>query len=93
MKNIKLFIFFPLFLFAGIKEEIIKFYKKTYPNIQIIKITSHPALPKHYKKVKLLLNPKMSYGNILVDGKYYYIKIKAKLPVYKSLRIIKKILL
>jgi len=90
MKNIKLFIFFPLFLFAGIKEEIIKFYKKTYPNIQIIKITSHPALPKHYKKVKLLLNPKMSYGNILVDGKYYYIKIKAKLPVYKSLRIIKQ---
>jgi flagella basal body P-ring formation protein FlgA len=86
----KKLLFLPIFLFAGIKEEIINFYKNKYPNIQIQKITSHPSLPKQYKKIKFLINPKMPYGNILIDGKYYYIKIFAKIPVYKSTQIIKQ---
>ncbi|WP_457560037.1 hypothetical protein, partial [Caminibacter sp.] len=91
MKSKKLILLFlPVFLFASVKEEIISFYKKTYPNIKILEIISHPALPKHYKKIKFLLNPKMPYGNVLIDGKYYYIKIKAKIPVFKATQIIKQ---
>ena len=86
----KIIFLFPFFLFADIKSEIVNFYKKKYPNIKIMNITSRPALPKKYKKIKFLLNPKTPYGNILIDGKYYYIKIKAKIPVYKSIRIIKQ---
>ncbi len=83
-------IFLPLFLFAGVKEKIISFYKQAYAGIKIQKITSHPALPKHFKTLKFLFNQKSPHGNILIDGKYYYIRIKASLPVYKATRIIKQ---
>ncbi|QCI28506.1 flagellar basal body P-ring formation chaperone FlgA [Caminibacter pacificus] len=80
----------PLFLFASVKSEIINFYKKTYPNIIIEKITANPALPKHYKKIKFLLSPKQNSGSIIIDGKYYYITIKAEIPVFVATSIIRQ---
>ena len=77
-------------LFADIKSKIIKFYKKEYPQIKIISIKSNKALPEKYKSIKFLFTPKNSYGSIKVDNKYYYIKIKAKIPVYIATQIIKK---
>ena len=46
--------------------------------------------PKHYKTVKFLFSPKSPYGNIKIDDKFFYIKIKAKIPVYKATQIIKQ---
>ena len=90
MKKTKLLFLIFTFSFADVKKEIIKFYKKEYPTLHIQKIISQPSFPKRYKKIKLLLNPKMPYGNVLIDGKYYYIKLKATLPVFKTLKIIKQ---
>jgi flagella basal body P-ring formation protein FlgA len=76
-------------LFANINQKIINFYKSFYPDIKIIKISSSPTLPKHYKKIKLFLNPKLSSGLIRVDNKYYSIKIKAKIPAFVAIKTIK----
>jgi len=86
----KFLIFFPLFLFASINQKIINFYKTYYPNIKIIKITIHPAPPKKYQNIKILFSPKSTSGNIKIDNRYYFIKIEAKLPVFKSKEIIKQ---
>ena len=77
----KLIIFlFPLLLFASVKEEIIKFYKSHYPTIKIIKISSNKPFPKHYKKIDFkLANYKMPSSTLIIDGKYYFYKIKALL--------------
>lgn len=89
MKIIKLLFLFPLFLLADINKEIINFYKQYYPEIKIKKITIRPAPPKHYKKIKFLLSPKRNFGNIQIDGKFYYLKIKAFIPVCITEHIIK----
>ncbi|WP_456471411.1 flagellar basal body P-ring formation chaperone FlgA [Caminibacter sp.] len=85
-----IFLILPLFLFASVKEEIVNFYKKTYPKINIISITSNKPFPKTYKSIKILLCAKSASGNILIDKKYYFIRIKATIPVYKALKIIKQ---
>ena len=86
----KLILLFPLFLFASVKEEIIKFYKSHYPTIKIIKISSDKPFPKHYKKIDFkLANYKMPSSTIKIDGKYYFYKIKAKIKVYIANRVIK----
>ena len=85
----KKLIFLPLFLFASINEKIITFYKNYYPKIEIKKIIIRPTPPKNYKNLKILLSPKRSFGNIKIDNKYYYVKIKAFLPVCKATEIIK----
>ncbi len=92
MGNIKLKIiifFFPLFLFASINEKIISFYKKTYPNIQIKSIKIIPSPPKRYKKLKISINPKLPGGSIKIDGKYFYVRIKALIPVFVTTQIIR----
>ena len=86
----KFLIFFPLFLFASINQKIINFYKTYYPNIKIIKIYIRPAPPKKYKNLKILFSHKSTSGNIKIDNRYYYVKIQAKLPVFKAKEIIKQ---
>ena len=82
-------IFFPIFLFASIKTKIIHFYKKYYPNIKIEKIKIYPTPPKKYKKIVFYLSPKRSFGNIKINNKFYYIVIKAKIPVCITTQIIR----
>ena len=82
-------LFPPLLLLADIKKEIINFYKQSYPAIEIKDITIRPAPPKRYKKIKFLFSPKRSFGNIKIDNRYYYVKIKAKIPVCISTQVIK----
>ena len=90
MKNKKwIFFLFPLFLFADIKKEIINFYKQYYPQIEIENITIRPAPPEKYHSLKFLLSSKRNFGNIKIDNKYYYVKIKAKIPVCIATEIIK----
>jgi len=96
MKNRKLtiFLFFFLilsftFLYANINKKIIKFYKSYYPNIEIKKIKINPSPPKKYKYFKIMFSPKSSSGNIKIDNKYYYVRIKAFLPVFIANSIIK----
>jgi flagella basal body P-ring formation protein FlgA len=92
MKSEKLLlIFLPLFLFASAKQELINFYKKHYPNIEIISIYTQKPFPKKYKKISFkLANPKMPSGNLIIDNKYYFYRIKAKLKVYTANKVIKK---
>jgi len=91
MKNEKwIIIFLPLFLFASINDKIVSFYKKTYPNIEIKKIQITPNPPKTYKHLKILINPKRPSGNIKIDGKYFYVKIKALIPVFVSTQVIRE---
>jgi len=96
MKNRKLkiklfFLFLPIFLFASVKNELIKFYKKYYPNIEIISIYTQKPFPKKYKTISFrLANPKFPSGNLIIDNKYYFYKIKAKLKVYIANKVIKK---
>jgi flagella basal body P-ring formation protein FlgA len=92
MKSEKLFlIFLPLFLFASVKDELINFYKKHYPNIEIISIYTQKPFPKKYKHISFkLANFKQPSGNLIIDGKYYFYRIKAKLKVYAANRVIKK---
>ena len=86
----KLILLFPLFLFASVKEEIIKFYKSHYPTIKIISISSIKPFPKHYKKIDFkLANYKMPSSTLIIDGKYYFYKIKAKIKVYVANKVIK----
>jgi flagella basal body P-ring formation protein FlgA len=47
-------------------------------------------LPKHYSKIEFLFSPNSSSGTIKIDSKFYYIKIKAKIPVYKATKIIRQ---
>ena len=82
-------IFFPLFLFASINNKIISFYKKIYPQIEIKMIKLTPTPPKRYKNLKILINPKLTSGNIKIDGKYFYVKIKALMPVFVTTQIIR----
>jgi len=37
-----------------------------------------------------LLNPKQNSGSVKIDGKYYFVKIKAKLPVFVAKKVIYK---
>ena len=96
MENKKLkiklfFLFLPIFLFASVKNELIKFYKKYYPNIEIISIYTQKPFPKKYKTISFkLANPKFPSGNLIIDNKYYFYRIKAKLKVYVANRIIKR---
>lgn len=89
MKKIILLFFFFLTLYANIKTEIIKFYKSYYPNIEIKEIKITPTPPKKYKNLKILFSPKTTSGNIKINNKYYYVRIKAFIPVYVANTIIK----
>jgi len=91
MKNEKLLIFISLFsfLYANINDKIIEFYKSYYPNIKIENIKISPTPPKTFKNLKILLSPKRSYGNIKIDNRFYYVRIKALIKVYKAKQIIK----
>ena len=87
MKKILLLI--PFFLYANVKNEIIKFYKSHYPTIQIITIKSNKPFPKHYKKISFkLANYKMPSSTLIIDNKYYFYKIKAKIAVFIADKII-----
>jgi len=92
MENVKLKIiifFLPLFLFASINQKIISFYKKNYPKIEIKEIKIIPSPPKKYNTLKFLINPKHTSGNIKIDGRYFYVRIKALIPVFITTEIIK----
>jgi len=80
----------PLFLFANIDQTIINFYKSHYPTIKIEKITITPTPPKKYKNLKILFSYKSNAGNIKIDNKYYFVKIKALINVYKAKRLIRQ---
>jgi flagella basal body P-ring formation protein FlgA len=90
--KIKLFfLFLPIFLFASVKKELVKFYKHYYPNIEIVSIYTQKPFPKKYKKISFkLINPKFPSGNLIIENKYYFYRIKAKLTVYKTIKVIKK---
>jgi flagella basal body P-ring formation protein FlgA len=92
MKSKKLLlIFLPLFLFASAKQELINFYKKHYPNIEIISIYTQKPFPKKYKTISFkLANPKQASGNLIIDNKYYFYRINAKLKVFVADKVIKK---
>jgi flagella basal body P-ring formation protein FlgA len=92
MKNGKLFfLIFPLLLFADAKQQLINFYKKYYPNIKIISIYTKKPFPKKYKKISFkLANPKSQSGNLIIDKKYYFYRINAKLKVLVANKVIKK---
>ena len=84
------FLFFS-FSYAGVKEELINFYKKQYPNITITSIYTQTPFPKHYKNISFkMANPKYISGNLIIDNKYYFYRINAKLNVYKAQKIIRK---
>ncbi len=90
MKNKKwMSVFLPLFLFAGVNQKIISFYKKAYPEIIIKKIQITPLPPEKYKNFKILFTPKTTSGNIKIDNQYYYVRIKAEIPVFITTSIIK----
>ncbi len=90
MKNEKwIIIFLPFFLFASVNQKIISFYKRAYPKIIIKKIQITPSPPKKYKNIKILFTPKTTSGNIKIDNKYYYVRIKALMPVFIANTIIK----
>lgn len=90
MKNEKwIIIFLPFLLFASVKQKIISFYKKIYPEIIIKKIQITPPPPKKYKNFKILFSPKTTSGNIKIDNQYYYVRIKAKIPVFVANSVIK----
>ena len=83
-------LFFPIFLFASINEEIIKFYKHHYPTIEIKSIKFNKPLPNKYKKIDFkFVNYKLPSSSILIDGKYYYFKIDATIKVFVANKIIK----
>ena len=83
-------LFFPIFLFASINEEIIKFYKNHYPTIEIKSIKFNKTPPKKYKKIDFkFVNYKLPFSNILIDGKYYYFRIDAIIKVFIANRVIK----
>jgi flagella basal body P-ring formation protein FlgA len=91
MANAKWLLLIPLFLFADVKDELIKFYKKHYPNIKIISIYTQKPFPKKYKKLSFkFINLKQPSGNLIIDGKYYFYKISAKLKVFTANKVIKK---
>ncbi|GAB6073446.1 flagellar basal body P-ring formation chaperone FlgA [Nautilia lithotrophica] len=87
----KLFIiFFPFFLFASVNEEIIKFYKKHYPSIEIFSIKTNKPFPKHYKKIDFkLANYKLPSSTLIIDGKYYFYTINAKIKVFIAQKVIR----
>jgi flagella basal body P-ring formation protein FlgA len=88
-KKFLISIFFPLFLFASVKEEIINFYKRYYPTIEIISVKSNKPFPKHYKKIDFkLANYKIPSSTLIIDGKYYFYTINAKIKVFVSQRVI-----
>ncbi len=90
MKNEKwIIIFLPFLLFASVKQKIISFYKKIYPEIIIKKIQITPPPPKKYKNFKILFTPKTTSGNIKIDNQYYYVRIKAEIPVFVATTVIK----
>lgn len=81
----------PFLLFADVKEKLTQFYKKHYPNIEIISIYTQKPFPKKYKTISFrLANPKSQSGNLIIDGKYYFYRINAKLKVYITNKVIKK---
>jgi len=82
-------LFLPLFLLASINQEIISFYKKFYPKIIIKNIKIIPTPPKKYKTFKIFINPKLTSGNIKINGKYFYVRIKALIPVFVTTELIK----
>jgi len=85
-----LFLFIPFFLFASVKEEIIKFYKNHYPSIEIISVNFNKPLPKHYKKISFrLANYKLPSSTVIIDGKYYFYNIKAFIKVYVAVNVIR----
>ena len=89
-RKLKIIIFFlPIFLFASVKQEIINFYKKSYPKIIIKQIKIIPSPPKKYKNLKILFSPNTISGDIRIDSHYYFVRIKAYLPVYIATDIIK----
>ena len=89
--ELKILIFFiPFLLFASVKEEIIKFYKSHYPTIEIEKIISNKPFPKHYKKIDFkLVNCKLPSSTLIIDGKYYFYKIKATIKVFIARKVIR----
>ena len=87
-----IYIFLPLFLFAGVIEDnISKVYKETYKNIKINNI-----ILKNYKnqKIKYIdtsnINPKRKSGTIKVNNSFIFYTIDANIKVLKSTDIINK---
>jgi len=92
MKNEKFLILTitPFFLFAGVKEEITKFYKSHYPSIKIISVKSNKPFPKKYSNISFkLVNYKTPSSTLIIDGKYYFFTINATVDVYKAVNVIK----
>jgi flagella basal body P-ring formation protein FlgA len=84
-------LFLPFFLFGSVKNELINFYKKHYPNIKIVSIYTQKPFPKKYKTISFkLVNPNSQSGDLIIDGKYYFFRINAKLKVFVANRVIRK---
>jgi len=89
MRLLILSLFFS-FLFADVDQQIKNFYKSHYPTIKIESVSSNRPFPKTYKNLSFkLANPKHPSSTVIIDGKYYYYTIKAKIGVYKADRVIR----
>jgi len=89
-KHFLIVLLLPSFLFASVKQEIINFYKSHYPTMEIEKIISNKPFPKHYKHISFkLANYKLPNITLKIDGKYYFVTIKAKIGVYVAKKVIK----
>ncbi len=89
-KKLWIILLLPSLLLSSVKEEIVKFYKSHYPNIKIISIKSNREFPKSYKKIDFkLANYKLPSSTVIIDGKYYFYTINAKIKVFKANKVIK----
>jgi len=81
----------PFLLFANVEEKIKSFYKSHYPNIRITSVKANKPFPKKYSHISFkLANYKMPSSTVIIDKKYYYYTINAKIDVYKANEVIRK---
>ncbi len=88
-----IFLFLPLFLFAGVIENnISKIYQNYYPTIKInnIKIKIYSPIKKIESINTSTINPKRYNGIIKVNNSYASYKIDAEIKVIKSVSVINK---
>jgi len=87
-----IWIFLPIFIFAGVIENnITSIYKQTYPNIKISHIQIKNKIPKKIYYIDTSsINTKRLAGTIRVNNSFVFYRINAKLPVLISTQIINR---
>ena len=88
-----IFLFIPIFIFAGVIENnISKVYKSYYPTLKIdnIKIKTYSPITKITSINTSSINPKRINGIIKVNNSYASYKIDGMIKVVKSVSVINK---